>query len=154
MTGKKIKIKSTSITQNFTSNFGPFKGIVDSKGCMRSAFFSHIFFCFLFFFVFFLSNTQESCASLLIEEEYEHKYKNKSWPTSSTQSRLLAQNDVSWLFKTWKNLHCKANFHTQQQKSYTWIHDVFRSVALKLPNSINYVFECLSSANLFLTKPR
>lgn len=40
----------------------------------------------------FLSNTQESCASLLIEEEYEHKYKNKSWPTSSTQSRLLAQN--------------------------------------------------------------
>jgi hypothetical protein len=40
----------------------------------------------------FLSNTQESCASLLIEEDYEHKYKNKSWPTSSTQSRLLAQN--------------------------------------------------------------
>jgi hypothetical protein len=42
MTGKKIKIKSTSITQNFTSNFGPFKGIVDNKGCMRSLFFSHI----------------------------------------------------------------------------------------------------------------
>jgi hypothetical protein len=44
--------------------------------------------------VFFLSNTQENCASLLIEEDYEHKYKYKTRAGQPAQHR-------AWVLK-----HC------------------------------------------------